>query len=122
MIGIKLDKGFTLIEVLIAMMILVVGVLGLLKLQGTNATGNLRSHIISVSKFLADAEIENIINNSYENCVDYNATYSIDNRVYNLYCSVNENSTKVYKNVEVSVRYEGENTCVFDYIKIGNYE
>jgi len=116
------NHGFTLIEVLIAMMILTIGLLGFSSLQGTNATGNLKSHIVSVSSLIADAELEKIVNNSYEDCVDYNATTVVDTKTYKIYCSVNENATDSYKNVQLVIRCDGKNICTFDYVKIQNYE
>lgn len=116
------NQGFTLIEVLIAMMILTIGLLGFSRLQGTNAMGNLKSNIVSVSTMIADAELEKIINNSYADCVDYNATTIVDTKTYDIYCSVNENATNSYKNIQLVIQCDGKKTCSFDYVKIQNYE
>ncbi|MDD2218829.1 MAG: prepilin-type N-terminal cleavage/methylation domain-containing protein [Desulfoplanes sp.] len=122
MITINTDNGFTLIEVLIAMMILTIGLLGFSSLQGTNAMGNLKSNIVSMSSLIADAELEKIVNNSYADCVDYNATTIVDTKTYEIYCSVNENATDNYKNIQLVIQCDGKNICSFDYIKIQNYE
>ena len=115
-------QGFTLIEVLISVMILTIGLLGFSRLQGTNAMGNLKSNIVSVSSFIADTELEKIVNNSYDDCSNYNSTEMIDNRVYEIYCLVNENATEYYKDVQLVIKYEGKTVCTFDYVKIKNYE
>jgi type IV pilus assembly protein PilV len=115
------STGFTLVEVLIAMLILTIGVVGFSALQGRNAMGNAQSQTISVATMIANGELEKLINSSYDACDDYNASIVMDNKTYTVICVVNENATVAYKEVSLSVSGDGISSS-FSYIKTSNYE
>lgn len=115
------STGFTLVEVLIAMLILTIGVVGFSALQGRNAMGNARSQTISVATMIANGELEKLINIPYDECDDYNASIVMDNKTYNVVCVVNKNATVSYKEVSLSVSGDGISSN-FSYIKTSNYE
>lgn len=60
-------RGFSLIEVMIALVILSVGLLGLAGMQGTAINGNLHGNTITQATALAQATIEQIRNTAYDN-------------------------------------------------------
>jgi type IV pilus assembly protein PilV len=67
----KYDRGFSLIELMIAITILAIGLLGLAGLQATAIHGNLHGNVISQATALAQDAIEQIRNTKYE---DINVT------------------------------------------------
>jgi type IV pilus assembly protein PilV len=66
----KNDRGFSLIEVLVAMTILAIGLLALAGLQVTSMKGNLHGGTISQATALAEEQIEIYRNESYANVVN----------------------------------------------------
>lgn len=70
--GMKMnEKGFSLIELMIAVSILAIGLLGLAGLQGTAINGNHHGNTISQATVLAQDTIEEIRNTNYD---DINTT------------------------------------------------
>ncbi|MBF0204293.1 MAG: prepilin-type N-terminal cleavage/methylation domain-containing protein [Desulfamplus sp.] len=61
------SKGFTIIEVMIAMAIFGIGILGVAKLQITATDGNTTSRTMSEATTTAMDEIERTINDTYDN-------------------------------------------------------
>lgn len=58
-------EGFTLIEVLIAIAIIVIGILGILSIFPSSARLEKSSQIVTVATYLAQEKIEEIISKSY---------------------------------------------------------
>ncbi|GAU08942.1 hypothetical protein DPF_1661 [Desulfoplanes formicivorans] len=104
-----------------ALLILTIGVMGFSTLQGRNATGNAQSQTISLATMLANTELEKMINTPYDECQDYNASVIMNNKTYDITCSVNENATLKHKEVQIVVSVDGMNST-FSYIKTSNYE
>ena len=68
--GMKMnEKGFSLIEVMIAMAILSIGLLGLAGLQGTAINGNYHGNTITQATVLAQYTIEQIRNTDYDSII-----------------------------------------------------
>lgn len=65
------EKGFSLIELMVAVSILAIGLLGLAGLQGTAINGNHHGNTISQATVLAQDTIEKIRNTNYD---DINTT------------------------------------------------
>jgi prepilin-type N-terminal cleavage/methylation domain-containing protein len=61
------NNGFTLIEVLVAMAILSIGILGVATLQVTSARGNLSAGVITQNVTVAQSHAENLMALSFEN-------------------------------------------------------
>jgi type IV pilus assembly protein PilV len=68
-ISLQNEKGFTLIEVLLAMSILAIGLLGLAALQITASNGNALAKKNSLAVSLAEDKIENYKNTLYNSIV-----------------------------------------------------
>jgi type IV pilus modification protein PilV len=117
----EISNGFTLIEVLIALIILTFGVISFSTLQGRNATHNRKSETISMMTMIADSELEKIINFSYVDCSSYNSSVVMDGKAYIINRNINENATGNYKNVIVDVSVDNMNV-IFEYVKTKNYE
>lgn len=65
------EQGFSLIEVLIAMVVLSIGLLGIAKLQGTAMTGNVFSRDGTVAVQLAEEMIERVRAHAGNDPADY---------------------------------------------------
>ena len=66
------DKGFSLIEVMIAIVILSIGLLGLAGLQATAINGNHHGNTIGLATALAQDTIEQIRNAAYDDVTSTN--------------------------------------------------
>jgi prepilin-type N-terminal cleavage/methylation domain-containing protein len=119
--NLEIVDGFTLIEVLIALIILTFGVISFSTLQGRNATHNRKSETISMMTMIADSELEKVINLSYADCLNYNSSVVMDGKTYIINCNVNENATFSYKDVIMNVIVDNMNAS-FEYVKTKNYE
>lgn len=72
------QTGFTLIEVLIAMTILSIGILGIAQMQIMAIGGNDTAGSTTVALNLAQQQLENIINADYDDLVDANPANNAD--------------------------------------------
>lgn len=72
---IKLDsKGFTIIEVMIAMAIFAIGILGVTKLQITATNGNTTSRTMSEATAVVIDDIEKLLNETYDDITEITET------------------------------------------------
>ncbi len=65
-------KGFTLIEVLMAMVVLAVGTITLYTMQTVSIKGNAKANSISMASNATRDTIENVMNQSYSNVISTN--------------------------------------------------
>lgn len=61
----KIDGGFTLIEVMIALVVLTVGILALYTMQVTAIRGNMRANLITLASTWNEDQLETIIGMKY---------------------------------------------------------
>ncbi|SHO45685.1 prepilin-type N-terminal cleavage/methylation domain-containing protein [Desulfopila aestuarii] len=73
------EKGFTLIEVLIAIIILAIGIIALAGMQGTSIKGNKHANSITTSSTWAADTVEQIFALDYDSLVTGNRTSSDGN-------------------------------------------
>jgi type IV pilus assembly protein PilV len=78
----KNQKGFTLVEVMISMVILAIGVLGLAPMMVTAMYGNAFSKDVTSAAFLAQDSMERLKNQSVITPIPYTQT---DNGLFNVY-------------------------------------
>ncbi len=64
------EAGFTLLELLIALVIFAVGILGVYSMQITSITGNTKSRVISEASVVAADQIEQFLSIEYANWTD----------------------------------------------------
>ena len=67
-------KGFTILEVLIAMAIFSIGILGIAKMQTSSSYYNVKSRLYTKNAFQSAGRIEQTINLDYDNDGDLNPT------------------------------------------------
>lgn len=67
---IRNEAGFTLIEAIIAMMVLVVGIFAMYSMQMTAIDGNARANSITIASTWASDKIEEVANLAYDNLLD----------------------------------------------------
>jgi len=112
-------RGFTLIEVLIAIFLLVIGLLGLLSLTTTVVKGNASSKMTTLATTLAKDKLEDIKNQNYSNIVtstDYatsNGTVSASSSgaFYTRNCTVTSDSPAAnMKSINVQVTWSWSGT------------
>jgi len=63
------EKGFTLIEVMIAMAIFAIGILGVAKMQINAISGNAKAREYSEASAFAQGQIESLMSTSFDNIV-----------------------------------------------------
>ncbi len=114
-------KGFTLVEVMIALIIITIGIVGYSMLQGNNTLGNSKSESISQMTMLADAEIEKIVNMNYDDCISSHGIVILRGKNYVRNCTVNENASGHYKNIILTLSSDVMD-ATFYYVKTKNYE
>ena len=68
------NRGFTLVEALIAMVILSLGIIALISMQTTSVKGNSKARGISNASLLAQAKIEQFVGADFDTIVDGNET------------------------------------------------
>lgn len=78
----KNQKGFTLIEVMISMLVLAIGLLGLAPMMVTSMYGNAFSEDVTAAAFLAQDSIERLKNQSIISPIPYT---QYDNGLFNVY-------------------------------------
>lgn len=110
--------GFTLIEVLIAMVIMSIGLLALSSLQGNSAKGNMKARVITHAVHLGDSQIEKLMKSSYADCISGSRTEIINNREYSVEWNCTENPGQSTKYVELNVNWGNNNNFTFHSIKI----
>ncbi len=64
------QKGFTLIESLVAMVILAIGIFAMYSMQVTSLQGNSRSQVITTASHWAAIQVEDILSRPYEDFID----------------------------------------------------
>lgn len=78
----KNQKGFTLVEVMISMLVLAIGLLGLAPMMVTAMYGNAFSEDVTSAAFLAQDSIERLKNQSVISPIPYT---QYDNGLFNVY-------------------------------------
>lgn len=66
------NKGFSLIELMVSLVILSIGLLSLASLQGTSVKGNRHGNLVSQATVLAEDRIEEIRNDDYDDVIPAN--------------------------------------------------
>lgn len=103
------EKGFSLLELLVAMTILAVGLLGVAGLQATAINGNLHGNTISQATVLAQDVIERIHATDYDdvNETNFPATEnSVDGSIFNRTILIKDNEPlNELKRVTVTVSW-----------------
>lgn len=94
------NRGFTLIEIIIAIFILVVALTGLAGVVATVISGNSFSKEITTATTLAQEKIEELKNTNYQYLSDGNDTESIFTRTW----SITQTATYI-KTIEVVVQW-----------------
>jgi len=131
------DSGFSLIEMMIALVILAVGLLALNSMQGTYATGNAQSRQFVRATDLAARQLEILKNTSYSDAslddadgdgssgldhigsaADSNRTVTSYPRDYDVFWNVAENATANIKQVRIIVQWDqGGRQVALDWTK-----
>lgn len=108
-------RGFTLIEVIVAIFFLMVALLGLLSLTTTVIKGNAISKMTTLATTLAKDKLENVKNQDYADitaATDYltsngSVSESSSGAFYTRTCEVTENSPATnMKNIRVTVQWQ----------------
>lgn len=97
------DKGFTLIEIMIAMFILVVGLLGVAGVATTVINGNVFSKGLTTATTLAQDKMEELKNTKYSNIASGSDTQeSIYTRTWT---STSDSPATGMKTIDVTVQF-----------------
>jgi len=94
------NHGFTLIEIIIAIFILVVALMGLAGVASTVINGNSFSKEITTATTLAQEKIEELKNTNYQNLGDGTDSQSIYTRIW----TITQTATHI-KTIEVVVQW-----------------
>jgi len=107
-IKLKEDRGFTLLEVIIAISILTFGILAVGAMQGAALRGNNFAYGRTSASTLAQDALEQLMAQPYANMLSSEFNSPIDNK-YKIQCIVQEigAGTTAYKTIEVRVEYLG---------------
>lgn len=107
------ESGFTLLEVLIAVMVIGVGFMATASMQGTSVSGNSRSAFMTAATYLAEDKIEELRNTDYmaitvagspENSIDeMGSAGGIYSRSWTV---VNDSPGLLMKTVQVTVDWQ----------------
>lgn len=74
----NIKKGFTLIEVLIALAILAIGLLAIVSMQSTSAKGNVEARKLTRAIRLAETRMEGFLSNGNCDCSGSQDIYSLN--------------------------------------------
>ncbi|MCK4533917.1 MAG: prepilin-type N-terminal cleavage/methylation domain-containing protein [Syntrophobacterales bacterium] len=103
------DKGFTLIEIMIAMFILVIGLLGVAGVAVTVINGNAFSKEITTATTLAQDKMEELKNTRYSNITSGSDTQeSIYTRTWT---STPDSPAADMKTIDVTVQFQWKGTA-----------
>ena len=118
MVSIKNDKGFTLIEVLIAMAILSVGLLGTAALITGIIKGNQISNRVTIGTTLAQDKMEEIKGDSYSNAVTETKAFlpSPDDQYEREVTVVDDSPAANMKTITVTVYWGSDKSVVLQTI------
>ncbi|MDH5525315.1 MAG: prepilin-type N-terminal cleavage/methylation domain-containing protein [Desulfobulbaceae bacterium] len=98
------QRGFTLIEVLIAITVFSVGILAVIMMQGTSVDSNAKALQITEAVTVSGREVEEILAEPYDTLVDGNKTFGN----YTLsWVVINDNPIKNVKMVTVTSQRTG---------------
>lgn len=87
------DKGVTLLEVMISMLVLAVGVLGLAPLMGVAIYNNTYANDITTANAMAQKEIESLLGMANYGVLPLVESYVTADSIYSLVKRVDDNST-----------------------------
>ena len=85
MSAIRNDNGFTLIEFMVAVLILMVGLLGLLQTVNMSISNNMVTQLRNEGVVAADQELGRQIAKGYDNVSTGHASYVLSRKVFNGY-------------------------------------
>lgn len=110
------EKGFTLLEIMISMVILAIGLLALSSMQGTFATGNAQSRQLTHAINLASSKIEELKQKDYNAVGNDSSTIRRKGREYVIDCNVDPKNNS--KQVQVVVTWNNDkNDFILDWTK-----
>lgn len=109
------DKGFTILEILVALAILAIGILGLAKMQILSITGTSFNKDSTKAMTIAQRAIEQFKNASFGANLSMCGT-TVENM--NVICFVSTNGTAPYRynDITVNVSWNGKNISLFTII------
>ena len=89
----KSKKGFTIVEVMIAMAIFAIGILGVAKMQLKSTNSNTTSRTMTEASTFAVDQIEQLMSVPYDNAaMAANSYTNIQNQMYNLSWRITDNN------------------------------
>lgn len=101
-------KGFTLIEILVAILVLLIGLLGYYSLLATVARSRHYAHRLGEASLAAKSKLEELKSEDYDNVTSGNDNWTSDTPLYLRVWEVNEIPGQDIKNVKVKVGWGGE--------------
>jgi len=111
------EKGFSIAEIMIAMLIMSIGLLALAQVQTDSMRSNLLARQRTNSMLVAQTYIEEVLNMDYDDINTNTIIKTIDNIIYNIAISVSKDPTFEIKNITVNVKGDGQ-TVRFETISI----
>jgi len=111
------EKGFSIAEIMIAMLIMSIGLLALAQVQTDSMRSNLLARQRTNSMLVAQTYIEEVLNMDYDDINTNTIIKTIDNINYNIAISVSKDPTFEIKNITVNVKGDGQ-TVRFETISI----
>ena len=101
-------KGFTLVEMMVAILILLVGLLGYYALLAAVAHSRHYAHRLGEASLAAKSKLEELKSENYDNVTSGNDTWPATEPLYLRVWEVNEIPGQGIKNVKVKVGWGGE--------------